>query len=56
MNATTKTTVRVVYGKHDQGDERYGAMVREAGESAERTARLLRECGYGDVRIERIED
>ena len=49
MNATTRT-VTVVYGNHDQG-AKDGSMVREAGESAERTARLMRECGYRDVTI-----
>ncbi len=55
QNTTTNEvtrTVMVYYGNHDSGGQSEGHMIREAGESAERTANLLRQCGYRLVRIE----
>jgi hypothetical protein len=41
----TNESYFVFYGDHDQGSKP-GFMVREGIETAERTARLMNECGY----------
>lgn len=44
----TGNTVVVFYGDHDKGSPD-GMMIREGVERAEKTVRILRECGYRKV-------
>jgi hypothetical protein len=44
---------KITYSNHDQGNHG-GAMVRETKEIAERTAKLMAECGYKTVTIEKL--
>ena len=43
---------KVIYQNHDLGSEG-GVMIRESLKRAERTAKLMSECGYCDVKIEK---
>lgn len=47
---TKATSYTVTYSDHDRGANG-GSMVRETREIAERSARLMRECGYRTVEI-----
>jgi hypothetical protein len=42
--------LKITYGNHDNGATS-GTMVRETAEQAERTAKLMRECGYQTVTV-----
>ena len=44
---------KITYSNHDQGNHG-GAMVRETKEIAERTAKLMAECGYKTVTIGKL--
>lgn len=44
------TTFTITYGNHDNGAAG-GSMVRESLDRAQRTARLMGECGYQTVTI-----
>ena len=44
---------KITYSNHDQGNHG-GSMVRESKEVADRTAKLMAECGYKTVTVERL--
>ena len=44
---------KITYSNHDQGN-RGGSMVRETKELADRTAKLMLECGYQTVTISKL--
>ena len=52
MNATASTTATwiVEYSDHDCG-AKGGSMIRKTEKIANRTARLMRECGYQTVTV-----
>ena len=47
----TSETYFVFYGEHESGSGSRGFLVREGLESAERSERLLGECGYARTDI-----
>lgn len=44
---------KVIYANHDRGSSG-GTMIRDSIERAEWSAELMRQCGYRDVRIEKV--
>lgn len=44
---------KVIYANHDRGSNG-GTMIRDSIERAEWSAELMRQCGYRDVRIEKV--
>lgn len=44
---------KITYSNHDSGSSN-GSMVRETKELADRTAKLMKECGYKTVTVEKV--
>ncbi len=51
-NKEQKMEYKIEYSNHDKGAQS-GSMVRETAQRAERTAKLMKECGYRTVTVNR---